>query len=247
MLVGSADIKSLAAHAAAIDSYYQEPINLGQVHCYQVTLEMHNQAREAVLPPALHPTLPPALSLQAWQVEDSLWGAFHMVINRVSCRSGVRARGFTARVICSNAEATEALRALFGFPAVTGAIQFTHSYSGVELEVLDGTDSVLSLSATDPDPMGLTDVQYTSTLNLAYTPNGLRMVQLEADHQASKVDRLSSTLKQFDPTFWGNSLFDPYKVVSSSLCTEYVSFKPIRFVCKPDELAFTGTEPAKHD
>jgi len=38
------------------------------------------------------------------------------------------------------------------------------------------------------------------------------------------------------------ALLDPYLVVSSSLALETVTFPPIRFVCKVDELAFTGTE-----
>ena len=65
MITGTADVQTLAEGAATIPTYYQDPILLEQVHCYQLTLEMHNQAREAVLPPALHPTIPPALSLQA--------------------------------------------------------------------------------------------------------------------------------------------------------------------------------------
>ena len=93
--------------------------------------------------------------------------------------------------------------------------------------------------------MGLNDVQYTGTLNLAHTPNGLRMLQLEASHQASRVERLSSRLLEFVPAAWGNKLLAPYYVVSSSIANETVTFPPVRFVCKADELAFTGTEQVK--
>ena len=35
---------------------------------------------------------------------------------------------------------------------------------------------MLVVAALDPQPLGAEDVQYTSTLNLAHTPNGLRLV-----------------------------------------------------------------------
>jgi len=57
--------------------------------------EMRKSAREAVLPPSLHPTIPPALSIQVWRVAESPWGAFHWALTRISCRSGVRCARFS--------------------------------------------------------------------------------------------------------------------------------------------------------
>jgi hypothetical protein len=102
--------------------------------------------------------------------------------------------------------------------------------------------TILEVVGLDPEPLGTADLQYTGTLNLAHTPNGLRLVQVEANHQVSRVERLTARLEAFDATAWGNPLLDPYRVVSSSVAIEDVTFPPIRFVCKPDELAFTGTE-----
>ena len=93
--------------------------------------------------------------------------------------------------------------------------------------------------------MGLEDVQYTSNLTLAHSPNGLRLLQVEATHAASKVDRLQGSLAVFDGAAWGEPLLCPYRVVSASLAQELVALPALRFVCKPDELAFTGTEPIK--
>lgn len=242
MLVGSANIEQLAASAATISEYVQEVIEFEEVTCFQMTMEMRNQAREAVLPPSLHPTIPASLSLQVWEVGDCLWGPFTMAVCRITCRSGVRARGFTSAVYASNEEVCNKLRSSFGFPADLADIQFRHSYDGTDVRVIKASEEILSVSALDPEPMGLTDVQYTGTLNLAHTPNGLRLVQLEAHHTATRVERLSSRLISFDGEAWGNKLLQPYHMVSSSVASETVSFPPVRFVCKPDELAFTGTE-----
>lgn len=243
MLVGSADVDVLAQDAAVIHAFNKDAVVFDDLVCFQMTAEMHNQAREPVLPPALHPTVPPALSIQVWQIGRSPFGAFNMALARVSCRSGVRARGFTTQVLTSTDEATEGMRTTFGSPARQGDIDFRHSYHGVDITVRTGNSGILKISALDPEPMDLNDVQYTGTLNLANTPNGLRLVQLEAHHDATRVERLQAKLRHFDAAAWGNPLLDPYRVVSASIATETVTFPAIRFVCKVDETAFTGTEP----
>jgi len=242
MIVGSASVESLAVNAAEIIDYFTQAIEFSDVVCLQMTLEMHNQAREAVLPAGLHPTIPATLSIQAWAVNQSPWGAFTLVICRVGCRSGVRARGFTTAVYASAAEVVSELRSQFGFPARLADITFRHSYDGADIKVSVGGKEILNIAALDPEPMGLNDVQYTGALNLAHTPNGLRLVQLEANHQASRVERLKARLQTFNAAAFGNPLLDPYLVISASISQESVTFSPIRFVCRPDELAFTGTE-----
>lgn len=242
MIVGTSSIDTLAASAATIDQWLEHPIELGDVECFQLTAEMRNTAREAVLPPALHPTVPPGLSIQALNVGVSPWGEFLMVVTRVTCRSGVRARGFTTQLIANSTQAAAGLSANFGYPAVVGNVTMRRHYDGVDLDVHVDDASVLSITALDPDPMGIDDVQYTGTLNLAHSPNGLRLVQVEANHSPTRVERLTSRINTFDGQAWGNPLLDPYFVVSSSIALETISMPAPRFVCKPDELAFTGTE-----
>ena len=124
------------------------------------------------------------------------------------------------------------------------SVTLRHGYDGSDAQVRIGDAVVLRLGGIDPEPMGGDDVQYTGTLNLAHTPNGLRLVQLEAHHRASRVERLKPRLDVFDAAAWGNPLLDPYLPVSASVARESVTFPPIRFVCSVTDLAFTGTEPA---
>ena len=242
MIVGSADIETLAKDAATIESFGKSEIVFEDVVCFQMTMEMRNQAREAVLPRGLHPTVPATLSMQAWKVGRSPFGEFKMVVCRIGCRSGVRARGYSTRVYANTQVSVSALRQQFGFSTQFAEVDFRHSFDGTDVSVIFESSIIFEAACLDPEPMGNSDVQYTGTLNLAHTPKGLRLVQLEADHVASQVERLSSRLMSFDGEAWGNSLLDPYTVVSASLAYETVTFLPVRFVCKPEELAFTGTE-----
>lgn len=243
MLTGTADLAELAERAPSIRAFLAEGVQLGAVECFQLTAEMRTSARQAVLPPALHPTTPAAISLQAWNVGDSPWGAFAMASCRVSCRSGVRARGFTTRSVADGAAAAQALRDHFGFPCAVGAVRLGRHYDGVDLEVILEDRQILNIAAIDPDPLGLDDVQYTGTMNLAHTAQGLRLIQVESNHRAHRVERLRARILEFDGTAWGNQLLDPYRVIASSIALENVELPPVRFQCRPDELAFTGTEP----
>ncbi len=245
MLTGHADIDALAADAPTVETYFDAPIEFDAVTCFQMTAEMHNVAREAILPPSLHPTVPPALSFQLWRVTRSPFGAFALALTRASCRSGVRARGFTTAAYASTERACAHLRSAFGLPARLARIDCRFGYYGCEIEVRRDDALIARFGGIDPVPMANDDVQYTETLNLAHTPNGLRLIQLEAHHQAERVERLVPRLTAFDPQAWGHRLLDPYHPVSASVATERVTFPPIRFVCKPDELAFSGTEAVR--
>jgi len=247
MLTGTADIARLADAAPVIPAYLAEPLVFDGVTLLQMVLEMRNGAREAVLPPALHPTIPPTLSVQVWQIAASPWGAFGMAVARVSCRGGVRARGFTVAAVASTEGACRGLRETLGYPALPADVRCFASYSGAEAAVVRDGRELFRARAIDPVPMGADDVQYTSTLNLAQVPAGLRLVQVDFDVQPERVERLHGHLEVFDASAWGNPLLDPYFVVATSVATGRVTFPPLRFLLRPAELAFTGTEAIARD
>ena len=103
---------------------------------------------------------------------------------------------------------------------------------------------MLVVAALDPQPLGADDVQYTSTLNLAHTPNGLRLVQVEAHHEADSVERVGARIVRFDaervgrrsprPVPRGHHHDRPRPARST--------MPPVRFVCRADVSAFEGTE-----
>lgn len=244
MLTGTADLDELAAAAPTIPAFAASEVLFEGAICLQVMLEMPNASREAVLPASLHPTVPAVLCLQTWQIDESPWGGFAMMLSRVACRSGVRARGYTTRALVSSDRAVKGLMQTYGYPAVKADIQFRHGYDGADASATIGDQLVAMIRAHSPEPISPDDVQYTSTLNLAHTPNGLRLVQVEARHHGSKADRLTASLEAFDAKSLGSDLLEPRRLVSASLVTQTVEISPVRFVCKADELAFTGTEPA---
>jgi hypothetical protein len=248
MLTGVADAEQLAdgLPAPTIEAWSAEPLALGQVTVLQVIAEVRRLHRDALLPPALHSTDPPALSIQAWRVDDSPVGPFAFAHTRLSCRSGVRARGFTTAAFTTSPDAAALLRDHFGFPCRPAEVDLEPHYDGCDLTVTVEGRPVLVVAALDPQPLGAEDVQYTSTLNLAHTPNGLRLVQVETNHEADSVERVGARIVRFDGAVCGDSRLDPYHVVTTTLARDRsITLPPVRFVCRADVSAFEGTEAVR--
>ncbi|WP_419862804.1 hypothetical protein [Candidatus Poriferisodalis sp.] len=254
MISGTASVDELAAGAPEIAEFGGEPIRLSGVTGLSLVAELRRPAREAVLPPGLHPIVPPAMSLLAWDVSASPWGAFSAAYVRVVCRSGARARTFCTGAAASTDDAVAGLRSQLGFPVQRTQVKLRRHYDGVDLTVApasetgngavaqDGAGTMLELSALDPDPLSVGDLQHVGSMNLAHTPLGLRLVQVETHHEPSRVERLAARIDAFDAAAWGQPLLDPYWVVSCSVSLEDIEIPPIRFVCDPAKPAAEGTE-----
>lgn len=242
MLVGTADLSALAAGAARLPSFSTETLELEGVEVFQACFEMRARSREPVLPAGLHPTNPATLIALAWRCTGSPWGAFGLVQLRIGCRSGVRTRGFVLAAACDQPAAARELALRWGFPERPARIALARRYDGCALGVeLDGR-AALSIEAQDPEPLAPEDVQFTGTLTLAHTPRGLRLVQVEPRTSLTRAERLRPRLRDFDAEAWGHGALTPYHPVSSSIGVGRIEIPPVRFVCRPDVLAFQGTE-----
>lgn len=254
MISGTASVDNLAADAPEMAAFGTESVRLGSVTSLSLVAELRRQAREDVLPPGLHPIVPPAMSLLAWDVSESPWGPFSAAFVRVVCRSGARARTFCVGAAASTPEAVAGLRSQFGFPAQRADVALRRHYDGVELTVVAedeahdsasaryGAGPMLEVSALDPDPLSVGDLQQVGSMNLAHTPLGLRLVQVETHHEPSRVERLAARIDAFDATAWGQPLLDPYWIVSCAVSLEDIEVPAIRFVCDPLKPAAEGTE-----
>jgi hypothetical protein len=165
-----------------------------------------------------------------------------MVQARVSCRSGVRPRGFVAGCIVDDADAASALAAGWGFPAVTGTVELQRGYDRTELTATRGGAPAAHVVGTDPDPLGAGDAQFTVTTTLAMTPRGLRLVQVEPEYELHRVERVRPHLVSFDGAAWRLPSVVPRHPVAATVAVGDVTVPSLRFVSRPDVNAFAGTE-----
>jgi hypothetical protein len=243
MLAGTAAPEELVAHAATLDDFATDPVTLPDARVLQALFEIRVAGRQSSLPPGLHPTNPPTLVVQVWVCPDSPWGPLRLAQARVGCRSGLRPRGFVQGCICDNATAVDALRRRWGFPAQAGNVTCDERYDGVWASATLGDHPLVELAALGPEPLGPDDVSYTTAVALAHTPNGLRLVQIDTDLAVSRAERLRPRLEHFATGAWTHPSVQPTHPVSASIARGSLTIQRLRYVTKPDELAFTGTEP----
>jgi len=242
MLSGTASIDLLAARVPTMASVAAPPLELATADVLQAMYETETATRQSLLPPGLHPTDPPIVNWLFYRCATSPWGAFAMAQTRIECRSGVRLRAFLVAAVVDNAAAAQALQCDWGFTVRAGEVSLQRYYDTTHVRVVVDGCTGLELSIADPEPLAASDVQYVPNMNLARTPNGLRLVQVEPRYQITRAERGRPLVRIFDGSIWGVPELRPIHPVSASLVAADVTVPSIRFLCRPDLWAFEGTE-----
>jgi hypothetical protein len=135
------------------------------------------------------------------------------------------------------------LTARWGFRLATGEIDFQRGYDVVRAIVrsADGRP-LLSLALRDPSMLPPGAVQFVSGVHPADTPSGFRLVQVDTLHEVHRAERGEPVVEAFDAGAWGEEGIVPTQPISASICHADVTLRQLRFVCRPGEIAFVGTE-----
>ncbi|MDX1382048.1 MAG: acetoacetate decarboxylase family protein [Thermoanaerobaculia bacterium] len=242
MIAGTADPGAIAGGCPRLEAFGTEPVVLEAVETLQVVCEVASAAVEARLPPALHPTIPGILSWLVQRVPDSPWGPFALAQTRIECRSGVRPRAFLTAAVVDNDQALAALATGWGYRLRRGVVRLRRHYDVIEARVGKDGDPELELALRDPEPLEADYVQYVANMNLAETPAGLRLIQIDPDYASVRSERGTPEVRAFDAEAWSVAGLEPAYPVSASLTVGTVTLPALRFVCRPDVWAFEGTE-----
>jgi len=245
MLIGAGNVAEMAARAPVMRGLHPEPFVLAAAEVLQVTYEITTAEHDLVLPPALHPTDPPIATWLLYRCLRSPWGPMAMAQTRIECRSGLRLRAFQISAVVDNAAAAAVLGAEWGYTTVAGEVLLHRYYDAIRGVVRVGSAKILDVLVTDPDPLSPGDVHYVPNMNLAHTPRGLRLVQVEPKVDARRAERGRPRVVEFDGGAWGDRRVVPAYPVAASLAVADVAFSNIRFMCRPDVWAFEGTEAVK--
>src|SRR5688500_7213213 len=108
-----------------------DPLTLERADVLQVMYEIDAEGMEAMLPAALHPTIPPTVTWVFWRAPSSPWGAFTLAQTRVGCRAGVRPRGYLLSAVIDNESAGAELSRRWGFRCEAGDVSLKRFYDRV--------------------------------------------------------------------------------------------------------------------
>jgi hypothetical protein len=242
VLVGTGDPAALARGAATMAGFDTAPEKLHGVETLQIAFEIERAGADELVPPGLHPTRPPVMTWLVQRVPESPWGPFALAQCRVECRSGLRPRGFLRGGAIDNEAARAALGARWGYALVPGELRLSRSYDEIRARVAIAGAPVLELALRDPMPLRNADAYYVASVHLAHTPRGLRLVQVDPDFEVARAERGRPLVERFDAESWGCAGARPSAPVSGSFSIADVTLPALRYVCRPDVLAFLGTE-----
>jgi len=242
MLTGTADVEALGRRAPTIEGFGAEPLALEGVETLQVLCEIERAGADALLPPGLHPTIPPIVTWLVHRAPESPWGPFQLAQTRIECRSGLRPRGFLRQGVIDNKDAAAALTARWGYALREGDVELSRAYDRVRATVALAGEPVLDVALEDPSPLGAGDIHYVANMHLAHTPNGLRLVQVDPDYSVERSERGDPSVELFDAEAWHSEGARPGFPVSACFSVATLTLPALRYVCQPEVLAFQGTE-----
>ena len=244
-LTGTRDLADLAAQAPHLPSLDVDHWDLPKAQILTLMYELDDDAMLSLIPPALHPTIPPTMIFTVTRVPESPAGPYVLAEVRVGCRSGARPRGFLARGYTDSQDAVEALGARYGFPLKKAAVTLEKRYDRIHAMV-ETQKVVLDLSLMNPEPVSGNDLQYLSNLNIARVPReggeAARLVQIDPEYTFHSADRGQALLQAFDASAWEFPGARPYFPVSASYAVADVSMPALRYLVNPTKPPLESVE-----
>lgn len=248
-LYGVRDVAPLLDHAAVIDRLDTEPVTLPGVEILYAQVEIETAPHLDLLPPALHPTIPPSATFIFWKCAEGPFGPFTLAQVRVGCRAGVRPRGFVTASYCDSQEASEALRSRWGYNCRPGIVRLRRYYDRVVGSVVAADETILQVTLLDPQPMSGAEVMYTASMQLARIREGEardRLVQVDPEYTFRRADRGRPSVDTFDAGAWAAEGLRPNYMISATATQADVALPRHRYLVDPNRPAMQGTETLTH-
>lgn len=246
-LVGTRNLLDLAAHAPLMPTLDVENVELRGATVLQVLYEIDAGAMTGLIPPALHPTIPPTLFINVTSVPESPWGAYALAEMRMGCRSGARPRALLLRAICNSDQAIDGLASGWGYPVHPGEVTLERGYDRVHATASTSADGVvLDATLRNPEPIGAGDLQYISSLHLARIVRDgdelVRLVQVDPDFAVEKADRGRPEIAVCRPGPFGLEGAAITHPVSASAAVTNITLPHLRYLVDPSKPPLQSVE-----
>lgn len=243
-IAGTLDLAERIASAPVVSALAQAPVVLERAEILHVMYEIESSHIDDMLPPALHRTDPPIVTILAIKASDSALGTFTFVQARVGCRAGVRPRGFVTGGYIDSA--TPALAERWGFSLREADVALDPHYHDVAATVAIEGRPILQMSLVDPTPLSGAEIQFAASMHPARVQRdgaaAPRLVQVDPELIFYRAARGTPRLDVFEADAWGEARIKPVYPVSAWYALCDLSLPRVRYICDPDIPALQGTE-----
>lgn len=224
-----------ASRAPVLSAFNGATLNVENASIHYCLLEVPVVQAIAMLPSGLHPCIPGVIASLHYHFPETELGAFHLITTAAFCRSGAKHRMLTLSGFTDSAEAQTFFREGWGYQLALADIKLGVHYDRVQ-SLVSVSNRVL-LDVVSCDPIALigpgASVRYAQTLNLARTPQGLKLVQVDASYDFKSSARGVPKLNVYEGARLGDPNPMPVHPVSGTLAHADVFLGAIRFLADP--------------
>jgi hypothetical protein len=243
-LFGTLELPAVVSRLAVLRDLDTESWSLPNAEILQLAFEVPRDA-QALLPQAMHPAIPPYVTLVVARYPESPVGPFLLAQLRLMARAGAHPRGYLLGVVTSTTDATTALRERWGFPAVQGTVTLTRRHDRVTAAVRREGTTILDCALVNPEPTSGGDVQYIHSVTLAQAPldgtTSPLLIQVDPRYTFHKAERGRPEVSRLDAAAWNAGSLRPLNPISATVCTCDTDLPRIRFVMDPAVPVVRGT------
>ena len=111
---GTLNVQAAAAHAPQMTGFDTEVWELPGAEILHLTFEVEEDPAVSLIPPALHPSIPPYVALWIARYPQSPLGPFALAQVRLVARAGVRPRGYLLGAYTDSEKAAAELQGAVG-------------------------------------------------------------------------------------------------------------------------------------
>ncbi|MEO8539439.1 MAG: acetoacetate decarboxylase family protein [bacterium] len=244
-LVGTRPVTALEGGPLVTD-LQSERLELPGCGILQIMYEIDAEGVQALIPPALHPTVPATVVFTVWNVPESPAGAFVVAEAKIGCRSGARPRGLLVRGFCSSAEGTAFLSSKWGYPVTQANVSLTKRYDRIRGVAESGGNTLLDITLLNPEPIAGNDIQYLANLNVARLDREgatvARLIQSDPDYVFRSADRGKPEMSVFDADAFGLGGAHAYFPVSASYAVADINMPEVRYLVDPSKSPLASVE-----
>jgi len=245
-LFGKQDVQAAAARAPLMSGLGTEAWELKGAEILQLSFEVVEGPAEWLIPPALHPSIPPYATLSVARFPASPVGPFALAQVRVVVRAGIRPRGYLLGAYTDSEKAATELRARWGFTVDLGTIAIDPRHDRVISRVQRNGQTILEMELENPEQISGSDVTYLDNLHLARVKeNGKEtpvIVQVDPEYVFQNAQRGKPRLISLQADAWGgDGRLRCTNPMTATYCRCDTDLPKLRFALDPSVPAVQGS------
>jgi hypothetical protein len=208
-IFGKLDVQTAAARAPLLRGLDTAAWELKGAEILQLSYEIAEAPAEYLIPPALHPSIPPYATLSVARFPTSPVGPFSLAQVRIIVRAGIRPRGYLLQAYTDAAQAATELRARWGFTVGLGRITLQARHDRVISHVERDGQLLLAMELENPEQISGSDITYLDSLHLARVMDSGKetpiIVQVDPEYVFHSAARGRPRLVMLQADAWGGN------------------------------------------